>query len=122
MLKPDLLIRIMVGLIFLSEGIQKILFPGSLGSGRFARLGIPYPNLTSYAIALIEIVCGVFVLARFRILQALIPLLGVMIGAIYYTKVPTFLHEGIWKAAHEGRTDFCMIMGLSFLILTHRDG
>ena len=35
------LIRILVGWVFLSEGIQKLLFPDTLGAGRFAKIGIP---------------------------------------------------------------------------------
>jgi uncharacterized membrane protein YphA (DoxX/SURF4 family) len=119
-MKPELLIRLMVGLVFLSEGIQKLLFPGSLGSGRFARLGIPYPNLTSYGIAALEIICSLCIIARYRITTAVLPLLGVMVGAIYFTKVPTLFHQGFWKVAHEGRTDFCMVLGLTFLLVTCR--
>jgi putative oxidoreductase len=40
-----LLIRILVGWVFLSEGIQKFLFPDSLGVGRFVKIGIPWPSL-----------------------------------------------------------------------------
>jgi uncharacterized membrane protein YphA (DoxX/SURF4 family) len=36
-----LLIRILVGWVFLSEGIQKFLFQAALGTGRFAKIGIP---------------------------------------------------------------------------------
>ena len=39
-----LLIRILVGWVFLSEGIQKFLFPATLGTGRFAKIGIPAPQ------------------------------------------------------------------------------
>ena len=39
--KAVLLIRILVGWVFLSEGIQKFLFPESLGVGRFTKIGIP---------------------------------------------------------------------------------
>ncbi len=39
------LVRLAVGLIFLSEGIQKFLFPGEIGSGRFAKIGLPSPEL-----------------------------------------------------------------------------
>ena len=38
------LIRLVVGLVFLSEGIQKFLFADSLGVGRFARIGLPAPG------------------------------------------------------------------------------
>jgi uncharacterized membrane protein YphA (DoxX/SURF4 family) len=36
--KATLLIRILVGWVFLSEGIQKFLFPDSLGVGRFVKI------------------------------------------------------------------------------------
>jgi len=40
---PDptiLLIRLSVGVVFLSEGVQKFLFPAELGAGRFAKIGL----------------------------------------------------------------------------------
>ena len=40
-----ILIRIAVGSIFLSEGIQKFLFPNELGAGRFVKIGIPAPEV-----------------------------------------------------------------------------
>jgi len=43
--KAIFLIRMMVGCVFLSEGIQKILFSESLGVGRFIKIGIPAPRL-----------------------------------------------------------------------------
>jgi putative oxidoreductase len=47
---PALIIRLAVGLIFLSEGIQKFLYLEILRSGRFSKLGINPPvfwaNLT----------------------------------------------------------------------------
>jgi len=39
-----LLVRLVVGLVFLSEGIQKFLFPDQLGVGRFIKIGIPAPR------------------------------------------------------------------------------
>ena len=52
---PVDLVRLMVGTVFLSEGIQKFLFPAELGPGRFARIGIPrppfsLPKLPSYGL------------------------------------------------------------------------
>ena len=43
--KSVLLIRILVGWVFLSEGTQKFLFPDSLGVGRFVKIGIPWPQV-----------------------------------------------------------------------------
>src|SRR6266576_2728998 len=42
-----LLIRIAVGGVFLSEGIQKFLFPNDFGVGRFIKIGIPAPDRIS---------------------------------------------------------------------------
>ena len=36
-----LLIRLMVGAVFVSEGIQKFLFPAALGVGRFTKIRYP---------------------------------------------------------------------------------
>ena len=43
--KAMVLIRILVGWVFLSEGIQKFLFPDALGAGRFVKIGIPWPQV-----------------------------------------------------------------------------
>jgi hypothetical protein len=41
-----ILIRLQVGLmVFFPEGIQKLVFPDILGAGRFAKIGIPFPDL-----------------------------------------------------------------------------
>jgi hypothetical protein len=40
------LVRIMTGSVFLSEGIQKFLYPEDLAAGRFAKIGIPSPETT----------------------------------------------------------------------------
>lgn len=40
-----ILIRLLVGAVFLTEGIQKFLFPGEVGAARFARIGIPAPDV-----------------------------------------------------------------------------
>ena len=39
--KAVVLIRILIGWVFLSEGIQKFLFPDTRGAGRFVRSGFP---------------------------------------------------------------------------------
>lgn len=56
--KAILLIRILVGWVFLSEGIQKFLFPDSLGVGRFVKIGIPWPQAMAPFVGVVEIVCG----------------------------------------------------------------
>lgn len=40
-----IIVRLIVGLIFLSEGVQKYLFPELLGTGRFLKIGFSNPEL-----------------------------------------------------------------------------
>ena len=107
-----LLLRILVGWVFLSEGIQKLYFPGTLGVARFAKIGIPAPGFSAPFVGGVEIVCGVLVLLGIYTAWACIPLLAVICTAIATTKIPFFIHHGVWAALHESRTDFSMLLGL----------
>ena len=107
-----LLVRILVGWVFLSEGIQKFLFPGALGAGRFQRIGIAAPHFTGPFVGVVEIVCGTMLIAGFFTAIAVVPLLIDIAVAIATTKIPMLLKQGFWPAMHEGRTDFCMLLGL----------
>jgi len=112
-----LLIRLTVGLIFLTEGIQKFLFPETLGTGRFLTIGFSNPAFWAYFTGTFEIVCGAGVVAGFLTRLASLPLLIIMITAFITTKIPILLHKGIWQWAHEYRTDFAMTMLLIYLII-----
>ena len=112
-----LLIRFAVGCIFLSEGIQKFLFPGELGSGRFQRTGIPSPEILAPFVAGFEIGCGLLVLLGLLTRLAAIPLIAVMCVAISTTKIPLLMKSGFWTMAHEARTDFSMLLACLFLLL-----
>ena len=111
-----LLIRCMVGGVFLSEGIQKFLFAADVGAGRFAKIGIPSPELLAPMVGAFEIGCGVLVLLGLFTRLAVVPLLTIMAVAISTTKIPILLANGFWKMAHEARTDFSMVMGCLFLL------
>jgi uncharacterized membrane protein YphA (DoxX/SURF4 family) len=113
---PVLLIRLMVGCVFLSEGLQKFLFPAEVGAGRFAKIGLPSPELLAPFVGSFEIVCGLLVLLGLFTRLATIPLLAVMAVAICATKVPILMNGGFWRMAHEARTDFAMTMGCLFLL------
>jgi len=112
-----ILIRLMVGLVFLSEGIQKFLFPDQLGVGRFIKIGLPFPEFFGYFVPSFEIVCGILVLIGLFTRLAAIPLIIIMLVAIISTKIPILLNDGFWKMAHEARTDWAMILGLIFLLI-----
>ncbi|HBZ68900.1 MAG TPA: DoxX family protein [Deltaproteobacteria bacterium] len=111
-----LLIRAMVGAIFVSEGLQKFLFPDALGVGRFTKIGIPLPELMAPFVGSVEIGCGLCVVLGLFTRLAAVPLLAVMIVAISTTKVPILLKSGFWSMAHEARTDYAMLLGALFLL------
>lgn len=112
-----ILIRLMVGAVFLSEGIQKFLFATELGAGRFAKLGVPSAEILGPFVGTFEIACGVLVLLGLLTRLAVVPLIAIIFVAIYTTKLPIFLKDGFWKTAHEGRADYSMLLGLGFLLI-----
>ncbi|MGA7329471.1 MAG: DoxX family protein [Rhodomicrobium sp.] len=127
----SILVRLLVGLaVFLPEGIQKLMFPDILGAGRFANIGIPYPELMGPFVGIVEIICGTLIILGLFTRLAAIPLIVIMIVAIVSTKVPILLGEdfwifhlpklaryGFWSMMHEARTDFCMLLGSLYLML-----
>ena len=54
------LIRLIVGGVFLSEGIQKFLFPDALGVGRFTKIGIPSPEIMAPFVGVCEVSFAAF--------------------------------------------------------------
>ncbi len=112
-----LLVRILVGWVFLSEGIQKFLFPDTLGVGRFIKIGIPAPHIMAPFVGVVEIVCGNLILVGFLTRLAAIPLLIDITVALYTTKIVSFAKNGLWSTLHEARTDVSMMLGLIFLFI-----
>jgi len=112
-----ILVRLIVGCVFLTEGIQKFLFPDALGVGRFIKIGIPAPEIMAPFVGACETVCGVLFLLGLLTRLAAVTMIINMAVAISTTKVPILLHEGFWKMAHEARTDYAMILGSIFLLI-----
>lgn len=112
-----ILVRLLVGLIFLSEGIQKYLFPELLGAGRFEKIGFADPAFWAYFTATFEIICGFLVLLGWYVRIAVIPLFIVMMTAFVTTKWPILIDKGFWAMAHEYRTDFSMTLLLIYLFI-----
>jgi uncharacterized membrane protein YphA (DoxX/SURF4 family) len=115
--KAILLIRVLVGWVFLSEGIQKFLFPHTLGVGRFLTIGIPWPQFTAPFVGVVEIVCGSLLLIGLATRLATVPLLIDIAVALYSTKLLAFTKNGFWATLHEARTDVSMLLGLIFLLV-----
>ena len=127
---PVLLVRLMVGLVFFEEGIQKFLFPDLMGAGRFTRIGIPHPEVMGPIVGVVEIVGGALIVMGWVTRLAAFALLINISVAILSTKIPILLgHDylgfhvatvsryGFWGMASDARTDFSMLLGLLFLLI-----
>ena len=125
-----ILIRIAVGAVFLSEGIQKFLYPAARGVGRFDKMGFEAPEFLAPMVGTFEILCGAMVLLGLLTRFAALPLMCIMLTAIVTTKLPILLGQdlwgfhvrelstyGFWSMAHEMRTDFAMLLGALFLLI-----
>ena len=124
------LVRILVGSVFLSEGIQKFLYPADLAAGRFAKIGIPAPEIMGPIVGACEVVCGALLIIGLLTRFAAVVLLIDISVAIVSTKIPVLLghgfwgfslpklpHYGFWSMMHEARMDFSVWLGLLFLLI-----
>jgi len=127
---PMILIRILVGLVFLTEGILKFVYPAELGAGRFAHIGLPFPHVLAPLVGAVEIASGGALILGFYAGDAALLLLLVIMTAIVTTKVPILLghhlgvfappkldHYGLLSFIHEARTDLSMLFGLVAILL-----
>jgi uncharacterized membrane protein YphA (DoxX/SURF4 family) len=127
----NVLIRFVVGGVFLNEGILKFLEPDTLGAGRFANIGLPHPDFLGPFVGTFETVCGAMLILGLLTRLAAVPLLIVMCVSIFTIKIPILLghsylgfsltklpHYGFLSMVHEARTDFAMWFGLVFLLIT----
>ena len=112
-----ILIRGTVGLVFLSEGIQKFLFANKLGSGRFEKIGLPNPEFLGPFVGTFEILCGTLILLGLLTRPASIPLITIMVVAIATTKAEVLATDGFWEMMHGSRTDWAMLLGSIFLLI-----
>src|SRR5437764_11999560 len=89
-----ILVRLMTGSVFLSEGIQKFLYPTKLAAGRFAKIGIPAPQIMGPFVGACELVSGALLIIRFLTrLRAIVLLIDISV-AIVSTKIPVLLGHG----------------------------
>lgn len=124
------LIRLIVGGTFLSEGIQKFVLADDLGVGRFVKIGIPHPEVMAPFVGVFEIVCGALLVLGLLTRLAAIPMIVNISVAILSTKIPILLGHGywmfnllkagsygFWSMMHEAHTDFAMFLGGIFLLI-----
>lgn len=117
MAKTTLIIRLMVGAVFLSEGIQKFMFPAIRGAGRFEKIGLPAPDFLGSFVGTIEILCGALILTGALTRLAAVPLIIIMLVAFAATKGEVLAQDGFWVMMHGSRTDWAMLLGSVFLLI-----
>jgi putative oxidoreductase len=127
---PMILIRVIVGVVFLTEGVLKFTRPLELGVGRFAHIGLPFPHILAPFVGAVEIAAGVALILNLFAGDAALLLLVVSLTAIITTKIPILLgrhvgvfappkldHYGLLSFIHEARTDLAMLFGLLAILL-----
>ena len=107
------LIRMFVGSIFILEGTHKLFTPA--GVATFTEIGFSYPEFTAMFVGLFETLCGILVLIGFATRLAAIPLIIIMLTAIYTTKIPQFSTKSIYDVLHAARLDVSLLLSGVFL-------
>ncbi len=127
---PMILIRIIVGGVFLLEGALKFVLPQELGEGRFVAIGLPFPHELAQFVGGVEVVGGAAVVLGFFAGDAALLLLPVIVTALLTTKFPVLFgqpigpfplmklnHYGALSFFHEARTDLAMLFGLVAILV-----
>lgn len=97
-----------VGYVFITSGLMKLVVPDFRGV--FTGLGLPFPELALWLVAIVEIACGMLIAGRMYVRQAALPLIVIMIVAILMTKLPMLTRAGFLAFAFEARLDIVMIV------------
>ena len=113
--------RLLVGSVFVSEGIQKFLYPAELAAGRFAKIGIPAPEFMGPFVGGFEIVCGALadnwvanparsrcVTHRYQRRDSFNKNSGPSRPRFLRFVASKAARYGFWSMMHEARTDFSM--------------
>ncbi len=126
--RSTVLMRLMAGGVFLSEGILKFVYTNQ-GVGRFTKIGIPAPEVTATFVGGLEIVGGILLIAGLFTRAIAIPFIIEMVVAILTTKVslyvgrsplplpPALPKVGFWAVMHETRSDYAQILTSIFLLI-----
>ena len=126
--RSTLLLRLMAGGVFLSEGILKFVYPNQ-GTGRFTKLGLPFPHETATFVGGLEIIGGLMLIVGLFTRIIAIPFIVEMVVAILSTKVALYLGTsplppppspptaGLWAVLHEVRSEYAQIVTSIFLLV-----
>jgi putative oxidoreductase len=122
-----ILIRLMAGGVFLWEGVLKFVYHNQ-GGGRFALIGIPFPEESATFAALLEIVGGILLISGLFTRWITVPFIVEMVVAMLSTKIAMYLgtshlplppvapKTGLWAVLHEIRSEYAQLMSVAFLL------
>src|SRR5262249_9110533 len=122
-----ILVRLAVGGVFLASGLIKF-FYNNQGVGRFAKLGIPAPEVMADFVGGVEISAGLLLAVGLATRLATIPLVIDMVVAIITSKLPMLFGPGpepvaappkvgLWAFAYQARLDSTMLLCCVFLLV-----
>ncbi|MEI1279330.1 DoxX family protein [Leptospira venezuelensis] len=127
--RSNLIIRILVGGVFIWEGIIKFLFVNQ-GIGRFTKLGFSHPEMTASFIGGLEILGGAMLILGILTKPLSFVFIIQMLVAMYLTKLPLLFETspllppqappifGFWAVLHEIRSEYSQALGCLFLYLS----
>lgn len=105
-----LVLRVVVGIVFIAHGAQKIFeytLPGTIGS--FAGMGVPLPEIAAPVVAFVELLGGILLVLGLFTRPVGILLAADMLVALVLVHLPA----GIWVA--EGGWEFVAVLGAAAL-------
>ncbi|RYG73405.1 DoxX family protein [Lentibacillus lipolyticus] len=108
-----------VGYVFLISGILKLTTNDFKVA--FMNLGLPFPDTILFLVAVSEIACSVLIIARIYVKQASGLLIFIILCAIYLTKLPVLINQGLLRFAFEARLDIVMLI-LLLVLWQHKPG
>ncbi len=112
-MKPMKLICYLVGFVFLVSGLMKFIDLSMVSS--FEQMGVPLSNYVYFFVALFEVMAGMLLIGRIFIHISIIPLIFIMLGALFFTKVPVLTGDGVFAFLFASRLDITLLILLIFL-------
>jgi uncharacterized membrane protein YphA (DoxX/SURF4 family) len=124
--RADVAVRAAVGVVFVVSGTVKFLFANQ-GPLRFAKIGLPAPEVLSPFVGTVEIVAGAMLAVGLLTRAAALPLAVDMLVAIATTKAPLLFgrgpepvaappQTGLWAFAYQARLDVTMLLCCVYLV------
>lgn len=115
---PMKMICYVVGFVFFVSGLTKFLDPSMAAA--FQQMGVPFADIVFFVVALVEVMAGMLLIGRMYIHLIVPPLLFIMSGALFFSKLPTLTNEGFIAFLFASRLDIALFMLLIVLWKNNR--